>query len=489
MKKKTDKKVVLFGIDGADWHIISRLIKENKLPYFSQLKKNGLLTKLMATIPPSSPPGWNSIFSGVEPGRHGIYDFVKVNPRTCFIEPVSSYDRKAPLLWDMLTDANRKTVAVNIPFVYPQHKVNGVVITGLGAPSKNDPFVSDPKVQDYLLKKYPRYDVDFSEQEFDIVNHRDEVLRRVDELSPIQWDVARDLYSSQSWDVFIFVIRQLDVVQHYFFDKPKILERYYIKADEMLGWFQSNMDKNTALMLCSDHGFQSVKISFSISTWLKTEGYLSIKKPKSSMLTINAEKVEQFLKSVGLGSLVWHIKRSKYLHLLLKFVAESKYHGVLTKIQWGNTKIYHVGTTNGLLYFNRQDREAYGIVEPIQSYKLYHEVRRKLLKLRYKGKKVVQSVVYIDDIYPAATQIAPDILITLHKDFLITGGISEKGVLFSIEKKFKGDHGMDGVVGLLQKYNKQKIKHEEPTLVDIVPTMLKLLNIKEKVHIDGKSIV
>jgi len=70
-------KVVLLGIDGADYHITKEFIEKGELPNIKRAVNLGVFSKLKSTLPPLSPTAWTSIFTGVPPAIHSIYGFTK----------------------------------------------------------------------------------------------------------------------------------------------------------------------------------------------------------------------------------------------------------------------------------------------------------------------------------------------------------------------------------------------------------------------------
>ena len=66
------KKVVLLGIDGADWRLLKPMLNEGTLKTFSEIIQHGSFGVLKSTVPPLSIPAWTSIFTGVNPGKHGL---------------------------------------------------------------------------------------------------------------------------------------------------------------------------------------------------------------------------------------------------------------------------------------------------------------------------------------------------------------------------------------------------------------------------------
>lgn len=77
-------KVVVLGFDGLDYALTRQLIDEGRLPNFARLEAMGSFTPLETTIPPQSPVAWSSFITGMDPGGHGIFDFLHRDPETMF---------------------------------------------------------------------------------------------------------------------------------------------------------------------------------------------------------------------------------------------------------------------------------------------------------------------------------------------------------------------------------------------------------------------
>lgn len=73
-------KVLVLGFDGLDPHLLDRFMQAGKLPNFSRLAATGNYRPLGTTIPPQSPVAWSTIITGLDPGGHGIFDFVHRDP-------------------------------------------------------------------------------------------------------------------------------------------------------------------------------------------------------------------------------------------------------------------------------------------------------------------------------------------------------------------------------------------------------------------------
>src|SRR3989304_4906039 len=72
-------RLILIGMDWGTFKIIDPLIKEGKLPNLQHLIREGTRAVLKSTIPPLTPPAWVSLMTGVNPGKHGLFDFRKLD--------------------------------------------------------------------------------------------------------------------------------------------------------------------------------------------------------------------------------------------------------------------------------------------------------------------------------------------------------------------------------------------------------------------------
>ena len=122
-------KVLVIGIDGADPDYLERGMKEGRLPTFKKLIEQGAYARLQSTIPPLSLPSWPSIYTGKNPGKTGIYNFVQMQPDSYETEMV---DWKIPdTVWSLLSDKGKKVAMINNYFTYPPDEVNGIMIAAI----------------------------------------------------------------------------------------------------------------------------------------------------------------------------------------------------------------------------------------------------------------------------------------------------------------------------------------------------------------------
>ncbi|PYU09479.1 MAG: nucleotide pyrophosphatase, partial [Acidobacteria bacterium] len=142
-RKARVKRVVILGFDGMDPTLAERYMQQGKLPHFSRLRDTGTFRPLATTIPPISPVAWSSFLTGVNPGKHNIYDFLTPD-RERYLPELSSarirdarkilkigrYSiplgrprikllRKAKPFWHFLGDAGVFCSVIRVPITFP----------------------------------------------------------------------------------------------------------------------------------------------------------------------------------------------------------------------------------------------------------------------------------------------------------------------------------------------------------------------------------
>lgn len=157
-RKARVKRVVILGFDGMDPMLAERYMQQGKLPHFSRLRDTGTFRPLATTIPPISPVAWSSFLTGVNPGKHNIYDFLTPD-RERYLPELSSarirdarkilkigrYSiplgrprikllRKAKPFWHFLGDAGVFCSVIRVPITFPPEKFSGVLLSGMCVP-------------------------------------------------------------------------------------------------------------------------------------------------------------------------------------------------------------------------------------------------------------------------------------------------------------------------------------------------------------------
>ena len=159
----SSKSVVVLGIDGMDPNFLEK--HWDVLPNLNKLRQEGEFKHLETTMPPQSPVAWSTFITGLDPGGHGIYDFVHRNPQTLapyssmgqvsqggrtlsigpYDLPLSSGHAESPRhgkpFWQILSEHHVATTVIRMPTDFPPvHCADGFSVGGMGTPDLRGTF-------------------------------------------------------------------------------------------------------------------------------------------------------------------------------------------------------------------------------------------------------------------------------------------------------------------------------------------------------------
>src|SRR5512137_1814263 len=127
-------KLLIIGLDGATFDLIKPWAAEGKLPTLARLMHDGVTGDLESTLPPVTSPAWPTFMTGKNPGKHGVFDFIR--PRAGTFDMVNASQIHGKLLWEILSEAGYSCGVLNVPITYPPRKVNGYLVPGLLSPDQ-----------------------------------------------------------------------------------------------------------------------------------------------------------------------------------------------------------------------------------------------------------------------------------------------------------------------------------------------------------------
>src|SRR5437016_12597262 len=76
------ERVIVVGFDGVDARYTEQWMNEGRLPNLARLRAEGTFRPLRPTIPAQTPVSWSTFSTGIDPGRTGIFDFLRRDPKT-----------------------------------------------------------------------------------------------------------------------------------------------------------------------------------------------------------------------------------------------------------------------------------------------------------------------------------------------------------------------------------------------------------------------
>jgi hypothetical protein len=262
-------RVIIVGFDGLEPTFVKKWMDAGLLPHFQRMADGGSLGDLTTVLPPSSASAWTSAVTGVNPGKHGIYGFLKESGPNASLPPVfnTSLDRGFRPVWDVLGSYGRKSCIVNIPLTSPADSLNGLMIAGFPHASDDDDSYYWPRSLGSILG-------DYSFDAFRVTcakNREERFLQKMHSISSKRLHLGLRLFEEKEWDLYWIVYTFPDRFQHYMWkymdpDHPMYdpingpvyadqIKRAYELADSYLGEYMERMREDDLLIVMSDHGF------------------------------------------------------------------------------------------------------------------------------------------------------------------------------------------------------------------------------------------
>jgi predicted AlkP superfamily phosphohydrolase/phosphomutase len=469
-------KIVLIGLDGADWAVIRPLMDEGRLPVLASLVEHGASGDLRSIEPTLSPALWTTVVTGVRPEQHGIRDFVYKQPGSYEQPIVNASIRERLALWNIFSGLGLTVGVVDWYATWPAETVNGFIVSDriktLGAEVDGVTYPAFESLEDALATLPPVEGLpalDRLTRSFDsLPQGLDKALK--EDLH--RYRMAKSLYRARRPDFFAFYLKGLDAVGHfywkYFDPDPEafgevdegdiarlgsVIPRYYELCDQLLGDFLEELDEDVTVLIVSDHGFRSFgrpdRLIFDIDRLFERMGLLEFEDPATAG------------------------RRSERK---IRMAATSAYTHEGTKIVSG------LGQRDRPVYLNVAGRDAEGVIEADRWLEARAEIKARLESLRTDIGSRVFSEVRVDD--AAATHPArqePDLYLRVNPEIAFDHEVLIDGQPFFLFDEFfweygniSGTHRQTGILLARGPSIRAGVVVEGASLLDVAPTILYL---------------
>ncbi|MGE5632564.1 MAG: alkaline phosphatase family protein [Caulobacteraceae bacterium] len=472
-------KAFIFGIDGASYGLLNKLVDEGKMPNFKRLIQGGIYCKLNSVVPPHTAPGWMSAFTGVNPGKHGIYQFWDTQSDSYVGKFMGSVDLGVQPLWQILNAYGYKTGVLNIPMSHPPSKLNGFMITW---PLSNTLRYSYPED---LLMKIAQVGGHYANDLTTMCDGRADYIDRAIQITKKRVKTVQYLLKNYEWDFFSVVFTEIDRVSHFYWhymdekspeycpdaeNKLKTaVEDIYLETDRALEAILKYLPEDVMVIVLSDHGFGTGYMNFYVQSYLMDIGALHV-------YSIKGELPEQKDRSFS------EINSNSWL--------EFSDNNMKYSVDWSKTKAYMAAPGSYGVNINLKGRQTYGIVDKDD----YERTRDILIEQLYRvenpktGSRLFKRIAKREEIYYGSrTNGAPDIILIPESYGIMVHHAIVPGQYFGNPEQ-KGMHRNDGVLIIhgrnIQGSDRVKNAHIE----DITPTILDYYNIAIPAYMDGKPL-
>ncbi|MCA9254997.1 MAG: alkaline phosphatase family protein [Phycisphaerales bacterium] len=473
-------KVLLIGLDGATFDVLGPLMKAGKMPELQRLVDEGVSGPLESTRPPITPAAWTTFMTGKGPGKHGIIDFVRYEPKqdSLGLNNNQEINSNTQTIWEILSNKGYRVGSINVPMTYPPIEVNGFMISGFDTPPNRD-FTYPKELQKEILEKFPDYthEKKWQRKASGGDDLFEENLNYIKDSFDRGYHLAEMCGEKYGWDVMMVLYKLVDNLQHkawrYIDERTKhnhpkraaLTEECWIHLDRVLGKLRALADRHEAhIVIMSDHGHGSLDGKAQPNLLLSNWGYLKLRG-----LGVRARgRVATWIRRLrgkpgamsagGLGDI-----------------------GCDPDFDWANSRacVLHAGVY-GFLYINLKGRQPNGIVEPKDFERLRQEIREKLLGATCKDRegremKIFTDVFVTEELYGCSREEhpwMPDLLLAPADGLAVVkkirGAESVRWVPF---KRLEGTHRLDGVFTAWGPAIKRKLEMRAH-IADLAPTIL-----------------
>lgn len=369
------------------------------MPRTASLLKEGLLSPMSVPLPEISSVSWSSFMTGADPGTHGIFGFVDLDPGSYSFRYPDFRDLKCPTLFDELGRLGRRSVVVNLPSTYPAREFPGILISGFIA-IHLDKSVFPLEYLPFLKKIGYQVDVDLNKGK----DRPSEFMADLQYCLQVKKETVDFLWKQEDWDLLMFVVTETDRLHHFLFDawkNPQNLffkdfQQFYHDVDLIIGDLvdRSRRIPDCGIMLLSDHGFFPVEREIYINPILEQNGFYSTSLEKRKSLD-------------GISS---------------------------------STRAFALDPSR--IFIHNRERFPRGRVSPLEHAALTNELQSLCENFKVGGHRVIQKVYRREDIYHGPhLESAADLILLPEPGFDLKAGLEKKDV--SGTNHFTGMHRYD----------------------------------------------
>lgn len=495
-------QTLLVGIDGANVPVLRRLADDGAVPTLADLLETGYADDLVSQLPPWTPSAWPSMYTGVNPGKHGVYGFLTFDGYDWSV--VDRTDVREFALWELLDHEGLTSVVVNVPVTHPPRDIDGAVVPGYVGPETPtcvpaDALDSVPAGTDYRI--YPPTGDDVS---------REDQLAAATDLVRSRGRLFRQLASTHRPDFGFVQFQQTDTVFH---ERPgdwDAAARVYGAVDEELAALLSAFDPHNVVVV-SDHGIgEYTGTEFRVNTFLERQGLLQMTRdgtgvpswdavapdgdrtdrddPGDGLLTslsetaagvgLTSQRIERLLTRVGLAEAVADLAPTS----VVKAAAETVDHA--------NSRAYMRSRIELGVRLNLAGREPEGVVPRAE----YEAVRERLMTSfravrTPDGEPLFDAVLPREDVFEGPHLAAAPDVVLVPADFDHMLSATPRSDVFGPPRE-PYNHKRAGLLVATGRDidESQPRDGANPHLFDVAPTVLATLGVAPTERMDGTTL-
>jgi predicted AlkP superfamily phosphohydrolase/phosphomutase len=494
---------LLVGLDAACEPVFDRLAANGAdLPNLNAVLAEGASGPLESQIPPWTASAWPSLYTGTNPGKHGVFGFLTYSEYDWDVVNATHVRERA--LWELLDAEGKSSVVVNVPVTHPPREFDGALIPGYVAPDSPTchpkGILEDVREQVGEYRVYPRHTGGTETS----TAKKIEEYRKVTRMRGEAFQYLAERFGPE----FGFVeFQTTDTVFHECPGDFSAVRAVYETVDEQVGEILDSCGPATVI-LASDHGIGEYEgYDIRVNTLLRDAGFLETARGGAGMPSWDVIRDEQFfdrsaendrdaLLERAMGAAARVGITSQRLNTVLsrlglaEFVVNNVPKGMIRagteQVDFAASTAYARSHIECGIRLNVAGREPAGVVSP----KNYDSVREELIDL-LSGLETPDGNPVFDDVAPREAYFegphaeqAVDIVLVPHKFDQFLSTQLREGVFGPPTEPY--NHKRDGIIAAAGEGIDSGESVSGAQLFDVAPTVLASLGLPRGEHMDGE---
>ncbi len=458
------KKLVILGLDCATPQLVFDRFKDS-LPSLKSLMDGGVHAGFTSTVPPITVPAWTAMMTSQDPGMLGFYGF----------RNRKSYDYKdlyfananyvkAKTVWNYMSRNRKSSLVFGVPQTYPPKPLRGMLVSSFLTPNKDVQYTWPDEVKAELDRAADGdYMIDVDDFRTD---NKDWLLEQIHLMTRRRWKAFRHFYKKDDYDFAMVVEMGVDRIHHgfwrYFDETHRLYEPgnkyeramldYYVALDEEIGETLELFDKDTCVMVVSDHGAKPMHGAICVNEWMQKQGYLTLKEQPREQTRFKMDMAD-----------------------------------------WSRTRAWGEGGYYSRVFLNVEGREPQGQVRPEDYDSFREEVKENLEGITDEnGRNIGTRVLKPEEVYRTVNNIAPDLIVYFGDLDWRSAGSVGTGTVHLFENDTGPDdanHAEEGI--FICNYPPERFSRVKDvfSIYDIAPTVLGFFGIPIPADMIGENLL
>lgn len=498
-------KVLVVGLDAACYPVLRPLFERDVVPTLEGLFESGTSAPLESHVPPWTPAAWPSIYTGTNPGKHGVFGFVSYDGYDWDV--VSGEQLREPTVWELLDRHGYRSVVVNGPVTNQPTPIDGAILPGFIGPE--NPTCHPEGILDDVRDACGGYRVYPGDDRMDR-SSEDAMFEDWLEVTRMRGRAMRYLSDRFDPDFGFVQFQRTDTVFHTFPEDTERIERLYRTVDEEFSETLEATDPDVVFVV-SDHGIGPYDgYEFRINEYLRDGGYLNTTQnphgmpswnPMRSQLKTGENSDANGAASPGVlpraaaTAAAFGVTTQRINDLLTRvgladhvapLVPESVKRAGQTHVDFEHSVAYLRSRVELGVRLNLVGREPNGVVDPGE----YESVRSELIEYLESattpdGAPVFETVAPREEFFdgPMIEDAVDIVTVPSEFDHLLSATLP--GEQFA-DRSETWDHKFHGVIAASGRGIDGDVALGSPRLYDLAPTVLAAFGVPISERMDGR---